>query len=226
MLSITESQWYAITAFILILAQLRPPRPHIGRSVIIIFVWRDPSLIFPLLLCFDLLPDDIREQVALVLTTAFTWPSFWFHVIGSLPYIFKLLLKLFFFFVVAPIVLLITAIGLIIKYHVIDPPTAPSSTAHSSMTLSAMEMNEKFLDGLTCPFGLYIADSKLSRAGSGLFVRKEVPAGKEIFRVRHLYSILLPEHCPILRFFPQNIVQFSGVSPNIKRSMLTPKCAG
>ena len=44
-------------------------------------------------------------------------------------------------------------------------------------------MNEKLLDDITCPYELYVKDSKISEAGSGLFVRNEVPAGKEIFRV-------------------------------------------
>lgn len=95
---------------------------------------------------------------------------------------------LFFFLVALITSLSLQKILLIIKYCVIDPPMAHSSTAQSSMacssmTLSATEMNKTFLDGLTCPYDLYIADSKFSRAGFGLFVRKEVPAGEEIFRV-------------------------------------------
>lgn len=44
-------------------------------------------------------------------------------------------------------------------------------------------MSAKFSEGFACPYDLYIADSKMSGAGSGLFVREEVPAGKEVFRV-------------------------------------------
>lgn len=43
-------------------------------------------------------------------------------------------------------------------------------------------MADKFLEGITCAYELYIADSKMSGAGLGLFVRGDVPAGKEVFR--------------------------------------------
>ncbi len=55
--------------------------------------------------------------------------------------------------------------------------------ADPSLISSATEMNKKILEGVTCPYELYIADSKMSGAGFGLFVREEVPAGKEVFRV-------------------------------------------
>ena len=55
--------------------------------------------------------------------------------------------------------------------------------AESSSILSATERNETLLEGFTCPHDLYVADSKMSGAGFGLFVRKEIPAGKEVFRV-------------------------------------------
>ena len=61
-----------------------------------------------------------------------------------------------------------------------------SITNKSSMadpSLISTEMNNKFLEDIICPYELYIADSKMSRAGFGLFVREEVPAGKEVFRV-------------------------------------------
>lgn len=54
--------------------------------------------------------------------------------------------------------------------------------ADRSPTTSPAEMTEKFLEGLTCPYELYVADSTISGAGFGLFAREEVPAGKEIFR--------------------------------------------
>lgn len=44
-------------------------------------------------------------------------------------------------------------------------------------------MNDKFLEGIACPYELYVADSKMLGAGFGLFVCEEVPAGKEVFRV-------------------------------------------
>ena len=44
-------------------------------------------------------------------------------------------------------------------------------------------MNGKFLEGLISPYVPYIADSKMSGARFGFFVREEVPAGKEVFRV-------------------------------------------
>ena len=53
------------------------------------------------------------------------------------------------------------------------------SMSHSSLIPSAPE----FLEGFTCPHEVYIADSKISGAGSGLFVREEVPAGKLVFSV-------------------------------------------
>lgn len=52
-----------------------------------------------------------------------------------------------------------------------------------SLAPSATEMNEKFLEGFASPYELYIADSKMSGAGFGLFVREEIPAGKEVFHV-------------------------------------------
>lgn len=55
--------------------------------------------------------------------------------------------------------------------------------ADLSLPLSAMEMNGKFLEGITSPYELYIADSTMPGAGFGLFVHEEVPAGKEVFRV-------------------------------------------
>lgn len=44
-------------------------------------------------------------------------------------------------------------------------------------------MNDKFLEGVKCQHQLLIAESKITGAGLGLFVREEVPAGKEVFRV-------------------------------------------
>lgn len=45
-----------------------------------------------------------------------------------------------------------------------------------------MEMKDKFLEGITCQYQLFVADSKIPEAGRGLFVTQEVPAGKEVFR--------------------------------------------
>ena len=44
-------------------------------------------------------------------------------------------------------------------------------------------MSANFLEGFKCPYDPYIADSKMSGAGFGLFVREEIPAGKEVFSV-------------------------------------------
>ena len=54
---------------------------------------------------------------------------------------------------------------------------------HPSLALSATEMNGKFLEGFTSPYELYTAESKISGARFGLFVREEVSAGNEVFRV-------------------------------------------
>ena len=51
-----------------------------------------------------------------------------------------------------------------------------------SLSSSVTEMADRFLEGITCSYELYVADSKMSGAGLGLFVREEVPAGKEVFR--------------------------------------------
>ena len=55
--------------------------------------------------------------------------------------------------------------------------------ADPSLISSGTEMNDHFFEGIACPYELYIADSRMSGAGFGLFVREEVPAGKEVFRV-------------------------------------------
>ena len=54
--------------------------------------------------------------------------------------------------------------------------------ADRSLTTLPIEITEGFLEGLTSPYELYVADSTISGAGFGLFVREEIPAGKEIFR--------------------------------------------
>ncbi len=54
--------------------------------------------------------------------------------------------------------------------------------ADPTLMQSATEMNDKFLEDTAGPYELYIADSKMPGAGFGLFVREEVPAGKEVFR--------------------------------------------
>ena len=159
---------------LLILAQLRHQRPHVGKIVIVILVWRNPSLSLPLALIFDLLPHETRTPLALTLATAFTWPRVFGIIIGSLAVIFNLI----FFFVIATIAVGIVVIAFIIKFITIS-----SSMAHRPLNLSVTEMNERFLEGFTSPYELYVADSKMSGAGFGLFVREEVPAGKEVFRV-------------------------------------------
>lgn len=54
--------------------------------------------------------------------------------------------------------------------------------ADRSLITLQTEITEGFLEGLTSPYELYVADSTMSGAGFGLFVGQEVPAGKEIFR--------------------------------------------
>ena len=54
--------------------------------------------------------------------------------------------------------------------------------ADRSLVTLSTEITEGFLEGLTSPYELYVADSTMSEAGFGLFVREEVPAGKEVFR--------------------------------------------
>ena len=61
--------------------------------------------------------------------------------------------------------------------------TNKSSMADPSLISSVTEMNDQFLEDITCPYELYIPDSRMSGAGFGLFVREEVPAVKEVFRV-------------------------------------------
>ena len=56
------------------------------------------------------------------------------------------------------------------------------SMADRSLITLPTEITEGFLEGLTSPYELYVADSTMSGAGFGLFVRGEIPAGKEIFR--------------------------------------------
>ena len=54
--------------------------------------------------------------------------------------------------------------------------------ADRSLAVLPTETTEGFLEGLTSPYELYVADSTMAGAGLGLFVREEIPAGKEIFR--------------------------------------------
>ena len=79
---------------------------------------------------------------------------------------------------IAAIAFFIILIVFLVKSITMNPPMA-----EPSLISSATEMNEKFLEGFTCPYELYIAESKMSEAGYGLFVREEVPPGKEVFRV-------------------------------------------
>lgn len=72
----------------------------------------------------------------------------------------------------------IIVIAFVVKSATMNPPRP-----HPSLALSATEMNGKFLEGFTSPYDLYTAESKMSGAGFGLFVREEVLAGKEVFRV-------------------------------------------
>ena len=54
--------------------------------------------------------------------------------------------------------------------------------AYRSLATLPAETTKGYLEGLTSPYELYVADSTISGAGFGLFVREEIPAGKEIFR--------------------------------------------
>ena len=55
--------------------------------------------------------------------------------------------------------------------------------ADPSLISSVTEMNDQFLEDIICPYEQNIADSRMSGAGFGLFIREGVPAGKEVFRV-------------------------------------------
>ena len=57
-------------------------------------------------------------------------------------------------------------------------------------TLSVVEMNDIFLEGVKSSYRPYVANSKTPEAGSGLFIHKEVPAGKEIFRAMPAVSVV------------------------------------
>lgn len=63
--------------------------------------------------------------------------------------------------------------------------------ADLTSSMSIAEMNNVFFEGAVCPYQLYIADSKMAEAGFGLFVREEVQAGKEMFRVTPVVSAVL-----------------------------------
>lgn len=60
--------------------------------------------------------------------------------------------------------------------------------ADPTLNSSVTEMNEIFLEGIVCPYQLFIADSKMPEARFGLFVREEIPAGKEVFRAMPVVS--------------------------------------
>ncbi|KAL9129226.1 MAG: hypothetical protein Q9217_002267 [Psora testacea] len=62
--------------------------------------------------------------------------------------------------------------------------------ADPTLNSSGTEMNEIFLDGIICPYQLFIAESKMPEAGFGLFVREEIPAGKEVFRSMPAISVV------------------------------------
>ncbi len=164
--------WQIISALFLILTQLRQRESPTGRFVIASSIWRNPGLLIPLALVLGLLPDETRTPLALAFSTAFTWPGA-VNIIRSLVVIFKPPL-----FSIAAIVFFIIIIVFIINSATTDP-----SMAYPSTNPSATEMNEKFLDGLTCPYDLYVAESQICEAGFGLFAREEIPAGKEVFRV-------------------------------------------
>ncbi len=132
--------------------------------MIAIFVWRNPSLFISLALVFGLLPDETRTPLALAFSTAFARSLV---VILTLPLFFIAAIAFFIIFIV----------------FIINSTTTNPSMAYPSLKSSATEMNERFLGGFPCPYDLYVAESKMSEAGFGLFAREEVPAGKEVFRV-------------------------------------------
>ena len=62
--------------------------------------------------------------------------------------------------------------------------------ADPTLSLSVTRMNEIFVEGIVCPYRLVVADSKMPEAGLGLFVRDEIPAGKEVFRAKPALSVV------------------------------------
>lgn len=65
--------------------------------------------------------------------------------------------------------------------------------AHPTL-LSAAEMAEMAemadicFEGVICPYKIYMAESKLPKAGFGLFAGDEIPAGTEVFRATPIVS--------------------------------------
>ena len=49
-------------------------------------------------------------------------------------------------------------------------------------------MTDIFFDGIVCRHPLYVADSKIPDAGSGLFAREVIPAGVEVLRAEPVVS--------------------------------------
>ena len=59
--------------------------------------------------------------------------------------------------------------------------------AHPTLLLSAEEA-DIFLEGIISPYKLYIAESKMPKAGFGLFAGDEIPAGTEVLRAMPIVS--------------------------------------
>ncbi|KAG8527894.1 uncharacterized protein KY384_006810 [Bacidia gigantensis] len=90
--------------------------------------------------------------------------------------------------------------------------------ANKAPALSNNKNSKLLLDGLQNPYNLYIRDSKLSGAGSGLFAGKEVPAGSEIFRVDDCQKMALKRYhkneCKLYK--KMNDPTINGGNPRVK----------
>ncbi len=139
----------------------------------------DPSINPPPQASMSIL--DITESpwqtIGALLLIFYTWPRLLLNIIRVLVIIFTIVFTIVFLLVIATIALFIFAMASMIESTTMNPSVTPPS-----LMLSATEMNEKFLEGFTSPYDLYVADAKIPGAGFGLFVREEVPAGKEVFR--------------------------------------------
>lgn len=60
--------------------------------------------------------------------------------------------------------------------------------ANPTLVSSKTQMKDIFLEGIVCPYQLYIADSRMLEAGFGLFANEEIPAGLEVFRAMPVVS--------------------------------------
>ena len=62
--------------------------------------------------------------------------------------------------------------------------------ADPTLTPSVTEMNDIYLEGITCPYHLSVTESKIIGAGFGLLALEKIPAGKEIFRAKPVVSVV------------------------------------